>query len=266
MPRISYRQLRDKTMTVDSVWQKARAEFDRDGFTVVKEFLSGQDRHQLLEQVDRYLRDVMPTMDPKMVFFEDKTRPDTFIYVQNMERHDAYFKKFLEEGPCRQLAECLFGQPAAPKGASIFNKPPRIGRGTPPHQDASYWMIDPNEALTLWIAIDRSDESNGCVHYVRGSHKAGLRSHEPSNAFGFSRKISDYASSDERAEVAVPIEPGDLIAHHCVTIHRTEDNPSDRSRRAIGLVYYSQRVKVDEVRRKAHTQKLKQNWAEADKL
>lgn len=254
-------------MTTDTAaWQKAKENFDRDGFTVLKGFLSGRSRDQWLEQVDRFIADVLPTLPPKTVLLEDKSRPETFLYVSGMDKFDSYFRELLEEGSCRQLTEFLLGQPATPVSASIFNKPPRVGRGTPPHQDAYYWMLDPNEALTLWIAVDRSDESNGCVRYVPGSHTSGIRPHEPSKAFGFSQKISDFSSADEQAEVAVPIEPGDLIAHHCMTIHRTEDNLSDRSRRGLGLVYYAQRAKVDEARHKAYNEKVKQGWAKENRL
>jgi phytanoyl-CoA hydroxylase len=248
------------------VFQEAKEDFDRDGFTVVQRFLTGKMKQALLDNVDRYLQDVVPAMDLKQVFFEDKSRPETLIYVQNMQLHDPYFRTMLKNGACRQLAELLLGQPAAPQGISIFNKPPRIGRGTPPHQDAYYWMLEPNEALTLWVAIDRSDEANGCVRYIPGSHKLDMRPHEATKAFGFSQRISDYSAADEQAELPVPIEPGDLIAHHGMTIHRTDDNTSDRSRRAVGLVYYSQRAKVDTELREKYTKKLKQEWAEAGRL
>lgn len=250
----------------DTTFQKATEQFNRDGFAVIKEFFAGQKKQELLDNVDRYLTQVVSGMDKEFVFFEDKARPETLIYLQNMQKYDAYFKTMLEEAPCRELAEYLFDQPASPRLASMFNKPPRIGQGTPPHQDAHYWMLEPNEALTLWIAIDKSDDANGCVHYVPGSHQLALRPHEITKAFGFSRKISDYTKADEEKEVPVPIDPGDLIAHHCMTIHRTENNTSDRSRRAIGLVYHSKRAKVDQARRDAYTKKLKEEWAASGKI
>lgn len=248
------------TYMADAAFQQAKEQFDRDGFAVIKGFLSGETKRNLLDNVDRYLARVLPGMDSQLVFFEDKNQPETLLYAQSMEQYDSYFKVLLEEGRCRCLAELLLGQAAAPQGASTFNKPPRIGRGTPPHQDAYYWMLEPSEALTLWIAIDDSDRTNGCVRYVRGSHRLGIRRHEPSKEFGFSQKISDYTTNDERGEVAVAIDSGDLIAHHCMTIHRTENNTSDRSRRALGLVYYAKRAKTDQAGREARTKKVKEEW------
>ena len=31
---------------------------------------------------------------------------------------------------------------------------------------------------------------------------------------------------------------GDMIAHHCLTIHRTDENTTERPRRALGIVFY----------------------------
>lgn len=50
-------------------------------------------------------------------------------------------------------------------------KPPRIGKGTPPHQDGYYFMLEPNEAVTMWMALEDVNEENGCVRYVKESHK-----------------------------------------------------------------------------------------------
>jgi phytanoyl-CoA hydroxylase len=35
-------------------------------------------------------------------------------------------------------------------------------------------MLDPCEALTMWLVLEKVDEENGCVRYVRGSHKHGI--------------------------------------------------------------------------------------------
>ena len=45
-------------------------------------------------------------------------------------------------------------------------------------------MLEPNEALTFWIPMDVVDESNGCIRYVRGSHKRGMRPHGKTATLG----------------------------------------------------------------------------------
>ena len=75
---------------------------------------------------------------------------------------------------------------------------------------------------TIWIALDRADEENGCLRYVRGTHKLELP-----NKMGL-----DFDADSEGA-IAVEVSPGDAAIHSALTVHWSEPNRSDRSRRAI---------------------------------
>jgi phytanoyl-CoA hydroxylase len=92
------------------------------------------------------------------------------------------------------------------------------------------------------MALDDVDEENGCVRYVRGSHRVGMRPHGRTETLGFSQGITDFGqAADSRNEVACPAQPGDLLAHHALTIHRADANTSEtRSRRALGFIYYGE--------------------------
>ena len=70
--------------------------------------------------------------------------------------------------------------------------------------------------------MDRIDESNGCLRYIPGSHRLGVRPHQTTKVLGFSQGISDYNDEDRRREVTVLLEPGDALAHHGNMIHRAE--------------------------------------------
>ena len=43
----------------------------------------------------------------------------------------------------------------------------------PWHQDAQYWPLEPANAVTVWLAVYDSDEENGAMKVVSGSHKKG---------------------------------------------------------------------------------------------
>ena len=158
----------------------------------------------------------------------------------------------------KQLAELLLQGPVAGKNMQYFNKPPQIGKATPPHQDGYYFMLDPCEALTMWLALEEVDEENGCVRYVRGSHRRGLRPHGRTQTLGFSQGVTDYGTPQDLAdEVAFPAQPGDLLVHNAMTIHRADGNLSrSRTRQAIGFIYYSERAKEDEVAYAAYQKRL----------
>lgn len=253
-------------MAEETKWRAAKERFDRDGFAVVPGFFGGADRSEWLAQIDRYVGQVAPTLDPNHVFYEDKSRPETLLRAERMDEFDDYFRSLKESGRCRDIAEALLGSPVAPQSVDIMGKAPRTGQSTPPHQDAYYWPIDPADALTLWVAIDKVDEENGCVRYVKGSHRQPMRPHAKGEQLGFSQKLADYDENDERDADPVCLAPGDLAVHHCMTIHRADANPTNRMRRGLRFVYYAQHVKVDQHRGKAYTDTLKAKWAREGKL
>ena len=110
----------------------------------------------------------------------------------------------------------------------------------------------------MWLAMDHVDEENGCVRYVHGSHEWGMRPHGRTQTLGFSQGVSDYGiASDLEHETALPAQPGDLLVHHCMTIHRADGNQStDSTRRALGFIYYSDRAEVDEEAHEAYQKRL----------
>ncbi|WP_442505416.1 phytanoyl-CoA dioxygenase family protein [Novipirellula sp. SH528] len=132
-----------------------------------------------------------------------------------------------------------------------INKPPGIGQPTPPHQDGFYFMLEPNEAVTMWLALEDVDEETGCVRYVKGSHNDGLRPHDKTATLGFSQELIDYGPRDTEREIPFPANPGDLLVHHALTIHRADGNRSQtRTRQALGFIYCSSEAVESEEKQK----------------
>jgi phytanoyl-CoA hydroxylase len=253
----------------------SKVSFDTDGYVAVRGFLGENDLATVHGNVDRYIREIVPKLPPEHVFYEDKQRPETLKQLQVMNEHDAYFRELFMEGPFVRLAEKLLGDRAVGKNLQYFNKPPQyfnkppgVGQPTPAHQDGYYFKLDPPEALTMWLALDEVDEENGCVRYVRGSHLRGMRPHARTNVLGFSQGITDYGTADDMAgEIAFPAHPGDLLAHHALTIHRADGNRSTtRSRRSLGFIYFAASARVDEVTVTKYQQQLKDELIAANKL
>lgn len=163
----------------------------------------------------------------------------------------------------RPLAEALLGEPATLQNMQYFNKPPGRSKPTPAHQDGYYFMITPQSAVTMWVALDDANEDNGCVWYVRGSAGRGLRPHEPSGTLGFSQRCSDYGTAEDlEQEMPMRAAPGDVVAHHSLMLHRAGANVTvDKPRRALGLIFYGQ-VQVDGPRYAAYQAELAKQLAD----
>lgn len=247
--------------------REARAAFERDGCVAIPGFVAGTALAELIANVERFVRERVASLPAEHVFYEDREDPATLKQIQKMGDHDPWFRGLFIDGPFHRLAELLLDGPVSPQNMQYFNKPPGIGRPTPPHQDGYYFMLDPCEAVTLWLALDEVDEENGCVRYVRGSHQCGMQAHARTKTLGFSQGIVRYPPEMAAAEQPMPAAPGDLLAHHAMTIHRADGNRSKRrSRRAIGFIYYSQLARQDEQAHAAYQRQLAEDMRAAKKI
>jgi phytanoyl-CoA hydroxylase len=186
-----------------------------------------------------------------------------------LERYDRYFSDLLKSSAVHELAETVLGEPAIAQNMEYFNKPPGIGKQTPPHQDGYYFKIAPPQAVTGWLALEPVDEENGCLQYVRGSHLGeGWRPHGRSEILGFSQGVTDFGTEDDVANtVSMPGGAGMLLMHHCKTVHWASPNRSPtRSRRALGFVFYGASAKPDEEARRAYQAKLDADLKAANKI
>ncbi|MFO0875858.1 MAG: phytanoyl-CoA dioxygenase family protein [Gemmataceae bacterium] len=220
--------------------------FDADGFVVVRQFLPIEELSDLQKHLDRYIREVVPTLEDAHAFYVDRARPETLKQMQHMGI-DPYFREYARHPRWAALATTLLGEEATALEPEWFNKPPGTNHPTPPHQDNYYFNLTPPQVLTIWLALDPVDDANGCLQYVRGSHLQCVRPHGASNIVGFSQGITDFGPQDEANEVRVHLSPGDAVAHWGNTIHRARPNQTpDRHRRAFAMVFRGVSCRRDE--------------------
>ncbi|MEE2715577.1 MAG: phytanoyl-CoA dioxygenase family protein [Verrucomicrobiota bacterium] len=233
-----------------------RTDFERDGFVAQSSFYSGDELLSIEDALRRFIAERVPSLRPEHVFYEDKADRATLKQIQRLHEHDGFFADLFSDKP-KKLAQELLGEPVIGKNLQYFNKPPGAGQATPAHQDGYYFMLQPCHALTMWMALDAANEENGCVRYLAGSHVHGMRSHARTQTLGFSQGISDY--DPEADEVICLAQPGDLLTHHAMTIHRADANTSiSRNRRALGFIFYGESAKEDSVAHATYQRQLRQ--------
>jgi phytanoyl-CoA hydroxylase len=227
-------------------YESEKAAFDRDGFVIVRQLLSKRDFDELCANLDRYIREVVPKLPDRDAFYDEKKRPETLKQMQHMG-HDPFFKAYTQHPKWVALAKALVGEDVTVQEPEWFNKPPGTNHFTPPHQDNYYFNLKPPNVCTVWMALDPVDEETGCLRYVAGSYKAGVRPHNNSNVLGFSQGITDYGPADQAREVPIYLQPGDVAVHHGNTIHRANANRSStRNRRAFAMVFKGVSCRLDE--------------------
>lgn len=99
----------------------------------------------------------------------------------------------------------------------------------PFHQDNGYGRLDPLTDVTVWVALHDTDEANGCLWIVSGSHTVGVVEHRSADINPFLRD----AGVDTSSAVPVPMRAGEAVAFTGQTVHGSGPNHTDAER--VGL-------------------------------
>ena len=220
------------------------AAFRKDGFVHVERFLDPGESQELEANLASFILKIVPTLPKAEAMYEDYGAPESLKYIGHLGI-TPYFAAFLKNSKVRELAGALLNEAVIPESISFFNKPARRGSPTPPHQDGFYFCLVPNAALTVWIALDDVDEENGAIHYWKRSHLGGVLPHNASHVLGFSQGLASNSQASWGEETVCRVKRGDCLIHHSLMVHSAGPNPSHRTRRAIGLVYYGESAKTD---------------------
>tara|TARA_B100000787_G_C16184155_1_gene293607 strand:+ start:1052 stop:1795 length:744 start_codon:yes stop_codon:yes gene_type:complete len=142
------------------------------------------------------------------------------------------------------------------RACELFAKPKLKGLAAPIHQDNYYWCVNDANALTIWLALDKSSKENGGVFYYDGSHKNGVFEHTPSNEKGSSQKIKDKNLLKKFSISTPDIEIGDCIIHHSLTAHGSDANESGSNRSGLTFQFKSDESYYDKELKNSYERSL----------
>jgi ectoine hydroxylase-related dioxygenase (phytanoyl-CoA dioxygenase family) len=129
----------------------------------------------------------------------------------------------------------------------LFCKPARDGGVVAWHQDYSYWTrTKPMAHLTCWIGLDDSTVENGCLQYIPKSHRwdllpvTGL-----AGKMDAIRKVLTPEQMDAFRPTPSEVRKGECSFHHPLMIHGSQENRTDRPRRAVVINVVRDGVRSD---------------------
>ena len=151
--------------------------------------------------------------------------------------HDERFLKYCFNSEILNIVEQLIGNNFALWNSSFFAKPAFNGYATPWHQDGQYWPIKPLATCSVWLALDDATSNNGCLKFIKGSHKdKKLKKHKVNNSekLTLNQEIlkSEYI---EKNSVDLILKRGQISLHDIYMVHGSKENKSPNSRRAMTM-------------------------------
>ena len=142
--------------------------------------------------------------------------------------------------PLVDAMELLLGDEVYHYHHKMILKEPRTGGAWTWHQDYGYWYnngcLFPDMASCMF-AVDEATKENGCLQVLKSSHRMGRIDH---------LKRGDQTGADmERVEEAlkrlelvhVEMKSGSAVLFHGNTLHRSDQNRSERPRWAFICCY-----------------------------
>jgi non-heme Fe2+,alpha-ketoglutarate-dependent halogenase len=131
-------------------------------------------------------------------------------------------------------------------GTQFFSKEPRDGKTTPWHQDAFYWPLSPHKTVTVWLAFSDSDEGNGAMMVVPGSHRAGkLKYRKTTQDSDVLDMVLEHGEFRESNAVPLILKAGQISLHDDNIIHGSAPNHSERLRCGLTMRYSAGEVRGD---------------------
>ncbi len=149
---------------------------------------------------------------------------------------DPVFDRFSRTPELAQVARDIgFDDPLILQSMVVF-KPPRIGGEVQCHQDSTYLYTDPESCVGFWFALEDATVENGCMQFIPGGHKMGLKKRHLRGADGMLTDVTlDDAPWPTGAEIPAEAEAGTLVIFDGRAPHLSGPNRSGTSRQAYTL-------------------------------
>ncbi len=146
------------------------------------------------------------------------------------------------------LVEDVIGPDIDLFSSHLIAKPAGGSMRVPWHEDSAYWRdwLDPMEVVTVWLALDSSDEENGCMYVIPRSHDKGFSEYykvDPDkNLFMTEIRKGQF---DESKAVPLVLAEGEASLHHAKLIHGSPANTSMRRRMGYTMRYIASTTRLN---------------------
>jgi non-heme Fe2+,alpha-ketoglutarate-dependent halogenase len=212
--------------------------------------------HSMVEQFNRegYLNGIRLFDDAEMTahrtYFDDLLKRvidaggDAYSISSAHLRYGPVHDILTNERIVSRVAD-LLGPDVIGWGSHYFCKLPGDEKEVDWHQDASYWPLSHTHAVTVWLAIDDCDLTNGCMQFVAGSHRFGHLLHDTSGGSADSVLGRGIKGIEQYGRVVDnPLDAGQVSIHSDLLIHGSAPNRSPRRRCGLTLRYCTADVRA----------------------
>lgn len=170
----------------------------------------------------------------------------TAFSINGWHRHIGAVWDLVNEPRILDAVEDLLGPDFVCWGTHYFAKLPGDEKRVSWHQDASYWPLTPSKTVTVWLAMDDANPSNGAMQLVPRSHVHGQIAFEKSTVEEqnvLNQTVQDPLRYGD-TPVTVALKAGQMSLHTDLLLHGSEPNRSSRRRCGLTMRFVSPDVRA----------------------
>ena len=233
--------------------KKIKNSFDDDGYIYLKNIFNKNKIKSIKKNLFYFLDKKKTSLRKREIHYASNTKLINSVHHLKWP----YIKIFRNNKKIIKIVKYLLQDKIRNFGAEVFAKPAKVGMPVPVHQDNYYWNVNNGKGVTVWIALDKSTKKNGAIFYYKKSQKAGLQNHKASFAPGSSQVLKNNQILKKYKKTTPQLDTGDILIHHCLVMHGSNRNNSDKDRSGLTLRYISKSSKINNLAKKKYEKVLK---------
>ena len=232
-PTLTRRSELEKYFNYRLLSEKELATYAEKGYLVLPQLLTSEGVDRLREECMAAWNDKKKDVSPNGTWLQS-------ALLVNIHHESPLARAYYFHGPLVDIASQLIGPNIKGATSQLTFKLRGNTKAFGWHQDNGYGQLDPYNSLTALTSLDKTDQENGCLWLIPGSHKTGqidvsARLTPEAKAAGTDLTVE---VADETGAIPMHSNPGDALIFHCFTLHKSEGNMSkDRDRRVLFLRY-----------------------------
>ena len=175
----------------------------------------------------------------RRVYMDEETEQQSkLIALHDLHRYSKAWCDAVTNPRLTGAISDLIGQNVELHHTTLHAKPPETGHPFPMHQDWAFYKHADDRYVDCLVHLDDTDDQNGCIRFLDGSHKQGALEHVTQNPDGTT--CTPHLPTDDwdlEDTVPVPAKRGDVVVFSIHTIHGSRINQSNQIRRMVRVGY-----------------------------
>lgn len=206
-------------------------QFDREGFVVVPELLDAEELAQVVAETDRFEAKVDAALRRHEGGRLSIAESGAITFAAHLVTRSSRLAALTRHPALLGVCADLIGPDVDLYWDQAVYKKPEKPRRFPWHQDNGYAYVEPQQYLTIWLALTDATLQNGCPQIAPGLHRRGTLAHRYVEPLGWE------CFSEPPSVVVAEVPAGGAAVFSSLTPHLTGPNTTDQVRKAYIVQY-----------------------------